>query len=228
MTQFAQVIGGRGFRSQRHIWDECVRRDNRLSPFARLIAAELVKGFANAETGACFPTNDALAAMFDTTDRTVRRAISDLQKAGWLRCSKGVGRGNVTEYTFILQPGQKAVLYKSTPEMENKTGQNCPVLGGENDSQKRTKLSRKADKIVQPYYIAKPCKEPNAREGAQAASFEDRRGSALRLWADQINESHESSRDFIFAAQITGVQARQMLAEGLTTPAALRHCGVNF
>jgi hypothetical protein len=60
-----------------------VRYDKRLTPFAKLIYAE-VTALANKE-GYCWANNFYFAKNFETTERTVQRALAQLERYGYIR-----------------------------------------------------------------------------------------------------------------------------------------------
>src|SRR5262249_31657882 len=53
--------------------------------------------------GYCRPARESIAARSSVTDRTVDKAVRDLEAAGLLRVRRGLGRHHVNEYQAVLK-----------------------------------------------------------------------------------------------------------------------------
>ena len=76
---------------------------------AKVLASALAIQFGNDETGQINPALDTLATYLRTSEDTVRRALADLIKTGWLARTVGMGRGNRSAYV-LLSPGSVVAL----------------------------------------------------------------------------------------------------------------------
>tara|TARA_R100000789_G_scaffold25953_1_gene28932 strand:- start:221 stop:997 length:777 start_codon:yes stop_codon:yes gene_type:complete len=96
----------------RHEWLKGVTQDADLPDRVTKVAVALWS-FANDKTGQLNPSVPALADFIQRSTDTVKRAISDLVKAGWLHRTEGRGWGNKTIYTLcskgevVAFPGAK-------------------------------------------------------------------------------------------------------------------------
>lgn len=92
----------------RHEWLKAVTKQSDLLPRAVRLAVALWS-FANDETGQLNPGLDALCEASGLTEDTARRAIGDLETAGWL--SRTVGRGHGIRSVYVLiAPGSVVAL----------------------------------------------------------------------------------------------------------------------
>lgn len=91
-------------------WKRAVRRDSRLSKTAKLLAVTLVDDFANNDSGRCNPTVSTLCEATGDPERTVQKALTDLQACGWIHRKKGRGRGRSSETTFTAEPEAAAQI----------------------------------------------------------------------------------------------------------------------
>ncbi|WP_157001527.1 helix-turn-helix domain-containing protein [Paracoccus sp. S4493] len=94
----------------RWAWKRAVRRDARLSKTAKLLAVTLVDDFANNDSGRCNPTVSTLCEATGDPERTVQKALTDLQACGWIHRKKGRGRGRSSETTFTAEPEAAAQI----------------------------------------------------------------------------------------------------------------------
>lgn len=94
----------------RWAWKRAVRRDARLSKTAKLLAVTLVDDFANNDSGRCNPTVSTLCEATGDPERTVQKALTDLQACGWIHRKKGRGRGRSSETTFTAEPAAAAQI----------------------------------------------------------------------------------------------------------------------
>lgn len=110
----------------RYEWAKAVRKAD-LPDRAKTVSAALAYDFANAETGQCNPSVETLAAHLCVSTDTIKRAIGDLEAAGWLGRAVGRWRGQTTSYT-LLSPGNVVALtvkkggQQSTPNPVRKGG----------------------------------------------------------------------------------------------------------
>lgn len=101
----------------RHEWLKAVTQDAALPDRVTKVAVALWS-FANDETGQLNPSVTSLAGFVKRSTDTVKRAIADLVKAGWLHRTEGRGRGNSTAYA-LRSPG-KVIAISSVEKGANK------------------------------------------------------------------------------------------------------------
>jgi hypothetical protein len=103
-----------------------VRYDTRLTPFAKLMYAEVV-ALANKE-GYCWANNSFFAKNYETTERTVQRALSLLEEYGYIY--KEITNNNTERKLYITMTKQSEGVDKtvSTPPdkkvIQNTTSKN--------------------------------------------------------------------------------------------------------
>ena len=103
-----------------------VRYDTRLTPFAKLMYAEVV-ALANKE-GYCWANNSFFAKNYETTERTVQRALSLLEEYGYIY--KEITNNNTERKLYITMTKQSEGVDKtvSTPPdkkvIQNNTSKN--------------------------------------------------------------------------------------------------------
>jgi hypothetical protein len=98
----------------RQEWAQAVRRARGLSMTARMVGQVLALDFANADTGQCNPSHSTLAAHLDVSVDTIKRAVRELARAGWLTKTPGQHRGHSSQFTF-LSPGKVVSFADSKP-----------------------------------------------------------------------------------------------------------------
>jgi len=76
-----------------------------LTDRAKALASAMAVQFANDETGQINPSIATLSGYLGASKDTIKRAVADLVKAGWLSRTEGRGAGNRTVYT-LLSPGK--------------------------------------------------------------------------------------------------------------------------
>ena len=86
---------------------QLVLTDDALSARARLVYPRLLK-YHNQTTGQCNPTEERLGLDLGCSDRTVRAAVSELEKAGYIDKENGGGRHVSNQYTPTLIGGKDA------------------------------------------------------------------------------------------------------------------------
>lgn len=162
-------------------WLGLVLRDRALSDPAKLLAAALTNDFASRDTGECWPSWEVLAAFLGKSERTVSRAVADLERSGYLSVDRGNGRGQRTRLSLGLY-GEKSALSRSDgsrraekvarivsltaqKRVSNVSGKNPSNLSGQHH-ERATDLTRKGVRSVTPYNKVKPRIEPRTRERA--------------------------------------------------------------
>ncbi len=91
----------------RKIWAiGVVAQDHRLSDKAKILFTRLVDRF-RVPSGPAFPSHKRLAAEIGCTDRTVRNAINQLARAGYLTVQKKAGPGGTNFYWPWIPSGRK-------------------------------------------------------------------------------------------------------------------------
>lgn len=78
------------------VWAKTVRDDDELSSTAKLVALVL-NTYLKGSTGVGFPGVDTLASNVGKSRNTVRLALRELEKAGYLFTYARVGRSNMYE-----------------------------------------------------------------------------------------------------------------------------------
>lgn len=149
---------------------------------AKTLASALAVEFANEETGQLNPSIDTLAAYLAASKDTIKRAVADLIKGGWLSRTEGRGRGNRTSYT-LLSPGK---LLAFAPQKKGAALHLQPA-------QKGATLRGKGRRTAPSYNKDKQSFEQRAQAApdrpAQHCQFEVRRGSdgeaAWNAWLDR-------------------------------------------
>ncbi|MGA0541045.1 helix-turn-helix domain-containing protein [Neotabrizicola sp. VNH66] len=115
------VASGNGLRGEwskvRWGWKRAVKRDARLSKTAKLIAVTLVDEFANHANGRCNPFIATLGEATGDPERTVQRALGDLEACGWIIRSKGNGRGRPSSITFTSDSAKGAIAPPNVSEI---------------------------------------------------------------------------------------------------------------
>ena len=100
----------------RHEWLKAVTKQPDLLPRAVRLAVALWS-FANDETGQLNPSLGSLCDASGLTEDTARRAIGDLEKAGWLARTVGRGHGVKSVYLMIA-PGSVVTLRPASASRE--------------------------------------------------------------------------------------------------------------
>lgn len=108
-------------------WLKAVNRSDLLAR-AKVTAAALAIEFCNDETGRLNPGLDTLADATGQSKESVKRAIRDLAKGGWLARIPGKWRGDKTQYT-LLSPGKVIAISSvrtAAPMPPKKGGTDAP------------------------------------------------------------------------------------------------------
>ncbi|WP_375143570.1 helix-turn-helix domain-containing protein [Bradyrhizobium sp. CCGUVB14] len=100
------------------------------------LAMVLIELHFNRKTGLCNPGYPLLAAELGCTERTVMRAVNDLETAGWIKC-RAPGQHENVEFTFTI-PAQSEVTTAVTSDRAPEVTQNgtrgdncCPPFNDE-------------------------------------------------------------------------------------------------
>ena len=93
-----------------------VRYDKRLTAFAKLMYAE-VTALANKE-GYCWANNSFFAKNYETTERTVQRALSSLEEYGYIR--KEITNHNTERKLYITMTKQSEGVDKTVSTSPDK------------------------------------------------------------------------------------------------------------
>lgn len=133
------------WNSNRWTWKRAVRSDRRLSDSVKLLAVALCDEFAHHETGFCNPHMDTLAKSLGKDKRSIQRALTTLESAGWVSVKRAKGRGRASEICF--KKGDTAVAWK---RIEKVTHMSPSGL------EKVTTVVEKGDSGVTPYNEPKP------------------------------------------------------------------------
>ena len=98
-------------------WLNAVMRDRGLSPAARVLGAVLISDFLGTTRA---PDIDAFATALCASPRTTKRALDQLEQAGWLTMPERPKRGNPP---CIILTERCAVLPFTSPDHHQHQGQ---------------------------------------------------------------------------------------------------------
>ena len=141
------------WKSGRFKWLSAVRRDDRLSDAAQLLAVALTLDFAHHETAFCNPSIGTLSKHLRKCERTVQRAMLELRKALWINVWQATGRGNQnSRVTFLHGDGLAKVKGKNNVVNLSLGASESPTNSSDQEAESPTNLSSKPDKFVQPLY----------------------------------------------------------------------------
>lgn len=117
-----------GWKRERHFWLEGLRRDQVLNPSAKVVAHAMVLGrLGNEHVARCFATMGEIAFEAGTSHDTVKRAIRDLIKHGWIVKNSGKGRGKSSTYGYVSRA--RIVPLKGGTDAPSKGGAGAPFSG---------------------------------------------------------------------------------------------------
>jgi DNA-binding transcriptional MocR family regulator len=128
----------------RQEWAQALRSARGLSMTARMVGQVLALDFANAATGQCNPSRATLARHLEVSEATIKRALNELIKAGWLSRSTATARNRMASYTF-LSPGKVVAFDTAKPK---NAGHARPAMQGGT----RVKSAPNAGQICTPPY----------------------------------------------------------------------------
>lgn len=165
---------------QRWAWKRAVKRDARLSKTAKLVAITLCDDFAHHETARCNPFVATLGEATGDPERTVRRALAEIEAAGWIARHKGRGRGRPSEITFTADRTAGAIIPDNVEELaayrptdtENPHSERVPPVAGQ-DTRRRN--SDRPDAARKPVTSGRSHIEPKRTKDAGAREAGPRR-----------------------------------------------------
>lgn len=102
VTRLSDAVLMRDFNRLRWDWAHDVAANAGLTPLAKLVAFTLISRHADHATGHCAPGLAHLAATVATPERSVRRALTELEAAGYLARGPGGYRGTPVAIRFFL------------------------------------------------------------------------------------------------------------------------------
>jgi hypothetical protein len=147
------------WKTDRFQWNRLIRKDDRLSDAAKLLATALCYDFAHHETGFCNPSVDTIADAVGKSPRAVQRALAELRGLSWITIRHGHGRGNRNEILFLK--GDGTVAFKPSEKVTRMA---------DHRHEKVTPVATKGDRSVAP-----PCTpykdKPNSNQKAGAQTF---------------------------------------------------------
>lgn len=215
--------GRNTFSLLRWDWAAALARTDGLSPIARLVGYVLVTQFAHHETADCHPGWVVLAEAVCSSERTVRRAVVELEDAGFL--SRGPGGHSGAKVAILFRFEHKPLVPASGADDAGKVVRNGHQKAVKSGHQKVANpdhqsggerwpvLSRKvasSDNPPTPPYKDKP-------------NYNQSGGDHIDLWAGKV-----LAREFIPQSAIRADMAREMLRRRLLTEADLRTAGVDW
>lgn len=151
------------FSTWRQEWAQAVRKARDLPTTAKLVGQVLALDFANGGTGQCNPSRETIADHLGVSEATIKRALSDLVKAGWLGRTSETSRNKTVSYTF-LSPGK---VVQFTPAKAPNAGQNRPAM----EDGTRVKSDPNAGQICTPPYKGRnQVRNQEAREGGNGTA----------------------------------------------------------
>jgi hypothetical protein len=168
----------------RQEWAQAVRRASSLSMTARLVGQALALDFANGSTGQCNPSRERLADHLGVSEATIKRALSDLAKGGWLSKSTDTARNRTAHHTFLIPGKSRGEVVQFTGGTRKNAGQKRPAI----EPRTRVKSAPNAGQIcAAPYKGKNQVKNQGAR--AQASEV------ASPVWQAALIEpgSHRES-----------------------------------
>ncbi len=146
----------------RQEWAQSIRKATGLSLTTRMVAQVLALDYANRDTGQCNPSRRTLADHLDVSEATIKRALAELTRAGWLGRTDGTARGRTVSYTF-LAPG-KVVAFSAKQKSDAGHARPAIVDGT------RVKSARNAGQIcTSPYKGRNQVKNHGARRDQSCA-----------------------------------------------------------
>jgi hypothetical protein len=215
-----------GFDRLRWDWAEAVSRAPDLSSLAKLLGYVLVAQFAHRETADCHPGWMLLAEATGASERTVRRAIADLERAGFLQ--RGPGGYSGVRVSLLFRIGGRPLVVGSTEKVANPDHQKVAI----SDHQKVANPDHQSGEERWPVSVEKvaisgvpptpPYKDkPNSNQRGGADRSGESGGGSAGVWAAAIREGR-----YVPPSALRPDQARDLLREGEVTEADLRRCGI--
>lgn len=141
-----------------------------LSDRAMRIANALALLYVNRETGQCNPSRKTLAERLRISEDTVKRAVRELEAAGWIVRIAGRWRGSPSSVQFVMPSGNVVALAPRAASGHAERGVQTPVKGGQSrtpmQSGKGGKSARERGANLHPPYM-NPKGEPLTRESGR-------------------------------------------------------------
>lgn len=159
----------------RHEWLKAVNKTSVL-PRAKSVAVALWS-FGNDESGLINPSLGSLCEASGLTEDTARRALADLEKAGWLARTVGRGQGVRSVYV-LLSPGNVVALR--------------PASAARQTAEKAA--DKAADKVARtPEIRSHGCKVKGKTKGSTGAALRSHRCNSLYK-DEQTSEQKKGAR----------------------------------
>jgi hypothetical protein len=96
-------LGPGQWHHQRFGWLESVRRAAGLSDSAKVVAHVLALDFANSISAECTPSHAAIGHVTGKSRSSVKRAVGELVKGGWIAVAEARGRGRSSGFVFLTR-----------------------------------------------------------------------------------------------------------------------------
>ena len=153
----------RPFKEVKLQWLQLLSCDQNLTDTARSVALYIVTTHINGHTEKAWPSHSTIANAMGKSVKTIQRAVSKLELAGWFKVVRGNGVGQSTQYTptedsIVAATEAREKTDKIVHLNPNKGGQDCP--------ERRTNVSKQGRQNCPPNPENIKNKKPNARESA--------------------------------------------------------------
>lgn len=108
-------------------WIEALCRDEKLSLLGKVLGTLLATKYVHSTKGVAWPSISTLAEDLNKSEKSISRAVRDLENCGWFEVSRGKGKCNTSTYRpcveKIVQPEDEArKADKSVPFTDAKRG----------------------------------------------------------------------------------------------------------
>jgi hypothetical protein len=115
--------------------------DNKLGRMAMRVGARLGM-FLNATHGQCDPGYPTVANALDVSERSVIRAVLELEARGWIEVDRADGRANNKFRLFMIEPeSENRVTAVVTPNAGETANRALPVWGDKNASKNGNRVT---------------------------------------------------------------------------------------
>ncbi|MEM8649629.1 MAG: helix-turn-helix domain-containing protein [Pseudomonadota bacterium] len=154
----------RPFKEVKLQWLQLLSCDPKLSDTARSVALYIVTTHINGHTEKAWPSYSTIANAMGKSVKTIQRAVSNLELAGWFKVVRGNGVGQSTQYT----PTESSIIAATEArEKTDKVVHLNPIKGGQNCPERQTIVSTQGRQNCPPNPENIKNKKPNARESAR-------------------------------------------------------------